>query len=144
MTLLEPQIDMLSHVQTMQVTGTVRGVRGLSIEVDDLPLPIGSLVSIRPRQGTDQDERSIPGEVVGFNKSCSVVMLLGAGQGIAPGSIVVGEQSAQTVQVGQSLLGRVLDGLGRPIDGRPLRQALARQRLGRGQERSEGTEARVV
>ncbi len=115
MTLLAPQIDMLRRVQPMQLIGTVRSVRGLNIEVDDLPLPIGSLVTICA--ASDRDGPPLHGEVVGFNESGSVVMLLGSGSGIAPGSKVIGQQTAQTVQTGSSLLGRVIDGLGRPIDG---------------------------
>jgi FliI/YscN family ATPase len=47
-------------------------------------------------------------------------MLFGTTDGIAPGTSVVAEQSAQTVGVSDSLLGRVIDGLGRPIDGKPI------------------------
>ena len=117
MTLLAPQIDMLKRLQPMQLTGTVRSVRGLSIEVDDLPLPIGSLVTIKA--SSDRDGPPLHGEVVGFSASSSVVMLLGSGEGISPGVHVIGQQTAQTVQTGSCLLGRVIDGLGRPIDDGP-------------------------
>jgi flagellum-specific ATP synthase len=57
------------------------------------------------------------GEIVGFTREQAVVMLLGQTNGIRPGDRVVGEEVRQTVGVGQSMLGRVIDGLGRPIDG---------------------------
>lgn len=116
MTLLAPQIDMLLRLQPKIVTGTVRAVRGLTIEVDNLPLPIGSLVNVQRTDRIDL-EHSLSGEIVGFNDTRSLVMLLGSGTGLAPGAKVIGAQTAQTVQVGQSLLGRVIDGLGQPIDG---------------------------
>jgi flagellum-specific ATP synthase len=55
--------------------------------------------------------------VVGFDGAHSIVMLLGQSTGIAPGTMVYGERSDQIVEIGDSLLGRVIDGFGRPIDG---------------------------
>lgn len=116
MSVLAPQIDTLHQLQPRQVTGTVVSVRGLSVLVDELPLSVGTLVRlINPGETTS--DPPIFGEVVGFNGGSSVVMLFGSSHGIAPHTRVVGLQSAQTVQVGKSLLGRLLDGLGRPIDG---------------------------
>jgi FliI/YscN family ATPase len=115
MTLLRPQIDTLKRLQTCQIMGTVAALRGLAIHVDDLPLPVGSLVRLK-RAGAAAD--AVRGEVVGFEGPRSVVMLFGSPEGIAPGAVVVSEQSAQTVGVSDALLGRVIDGLGRPLDGR--------------------------
>jgi len=67
------------------------------------------------------------GEVVGFTREHGIVMLLGQTTGIRVGDPVVGEQSAPTVRVGMQLLGRVVDGLARPIDGKgPIRDTVAR------------------
>jgi flagellum-specific ATP synthase len=67
------------------------------------------------------------GEVVGFEKQQTIVMPLGATTGIQCGDRVVAEQCVQTVNVGSALLGRVLDGLGRPIDDKgPLRDTVRR------------------
>ncbi|UCD76366.1 MAG: FliI/YscN family ATPase [Phycisphaerales bacterium] len=120
MTVLGPQIEALKQIQSRQVVGSVATVRGLSILVDDLPLPIGSLARMERRTHVPNAEgRIVRGEVVGFEGPRSLLMLFGPSHGIAPGTPVIGEQVAQTVQVGSSLLGRVIDGLGRPIDGRP-------------------------
>lgn len=118
MSVLASPIESLRTLRTLEVIGTVSAVRGLSILVNDLSLPIGSLVRLDrgpiPSRPSHDDVR---GEVVGFDGTHSIVMLLGGNTGVAPGMLVVGEQSAQTLEVGQSMLGRVIDGLGRPIDG---------------------------
>ena len=120
MTVLGPQIEALRQIQSRQITGSVAAVRGLSILVEDLPLPIGSLVSVeRGTHVPNAEGRSVRGEVVGFEGSRSIVMLFGPSHGVAPESVVMGEQAAQTVQVGSGLLGRVINGLGRPIDNKP-------------------------
>lgn len=113
MTVLAGAIDSLRRSQTMGVRGVVGALRGLSVLVDDLPMPVGSLVSI---QG--ESETHTLGEVVGFTREQSIVMLLGQTSGIRPGDGVEGVQSQQTARVGLGLLGRTVDGLGRPIDGR--------------------------
>ena len=116
MTLLGSQLDTLRRMQSQEMIGTVAAARGLGLYVDDLPLPVGALV--RLESGPNQS-RIIRGEVVGFDGPRSIVMLFGSNDGIAPGMRVRGEQSAQTVAISESFLGRIIDGLGRPIDGRP-------------------------
>jgi flagellum-specific ATP synthase len=121
-TVLSPQLDTLKRLQPMRVTGTVAALRGLTVLVDDLPLPVGSLVEI----GAPHSD-PIAGEVVGFNKDHAIVMLLGQTVGLRAGDRVVGQQAAQTAAVGPRLLGRVIDGLGRPIDGLgPVHETVAR------------------
>jgi FliI/YscN family ATPase len=58
------------------------------------------------------------GEVVGFDGEHALVMLFDRAEGIEPGTSVIGVQTAATVRVGMSMLGRVVNGLGQPIDGR--------------------------
>jgi flagellum-specific ATP synthase len=121
----------LGSLQPLQVTGRVVALRGMTVLVQDLPLPVGSLVSI-PRAGPSgalPGDRAggAPGEVVGFNGQQTIVMMLGASAGIRSGDRVVGMQATPTVGVGESLLGRCIDGLGRPVDGRgPLRDTTPR------------------
>ncbi len=59
----------------------------------------------------------VPAEVVGFRDAQVLLMALGSREGISPGCKVVATNSQLQVAVGPSLMGRVLDGLGRPIDG---------------------------
>jgi flagellum-specific ATP synthase len=147
MSVLETQIGAIDRLQSRAIVGSISAVRGLSLLVDDLPLPVGSLVRIAqadsgsPQRSPDR----LRGEVVGFDGTRSIVMLLGQGAGLSPGAEVVAEPDAgpATVQVGASLLGRVIDGLGQTIDGgrkpidtvaRPLlaspTAALRRRRIG--------------
>lgn len=62
---------------------------------------------------------SIRAEVVGFTQNAALLMPLGEIQGISPSTEVLPSGSVQMVPVGPQLLGRVLDGLGEPMDGLP-------------------------
>ena len=127
MTAFAPQLETLRHIQPMQIGGNVATLRGLTLLVEDLPLPVGSLVSIRRPAGPGGAAPPILGEVVGFNREHAIVMLLGQTNGIRGGDRVIGEQAAQTVPVGRRMMGRVIDGLGRPIDGKgPIHDTVAR------------------
>ena len=114
MTVLGGPLQTLRQLRTQKVIGAVVAVRGLSVLVEQLPLPVGSLVRLESAAGVNKDD-AVLGEVVGFEGPRSIIMLLGSSTGVAPGAAAVGEQSAQTVQVGSRLLGRVLDGLGRTM-----------------------------
>lgn len=123
-TVLGSSIRTIEHLQPVEVAGSVAAVRGLTLLVDDLALPIGSLVRVEPelRAGTAtraEAGEAMRGEVIGFDGSRCIVMLLSHATGIAPGSMVVGEQQAGTIAVGQSLLGRVIDAFGQPLDDGP-------------------------
>lgn len=109
---LGPEFSMLGRAQPLGVTGRVAAVRGMTVLVEDLPLPVGTLVSIGRGDG------ACAGEIVGFCREHAVIMSLGRMNGVRPGDDVVGEQSSPTIGAGMSLVGRVIDGLGRPIDGK--------------------------
>lgn len=119
MRLLESSFETIGAVQPMRITGRVSALRGLTVLVRDLPLAAGSLVEVQ-RQSRGLSGKDTPGalgEVVGFSGADSIVMMLGTTAGICPGDRVVGLQTARTTLVGDCLLGRCIDGLGRPIDG---------------------------
>ena len=104
----------LAAIEPRRIAGTVRGVRGLVLSVEQLPLPVGSLVRVEV-----PSRRVAPrGEVVGFEGARALVMLLAESDGVASGATVVAEQPYATVGVSEAWLGRVVDALGRPIDGR--------------------------
>jgi len=117
--LLRPHIETLERIEPRRICGSVASLRGLSLLVEDLPLPVGALVRLEGRSASRRMTHAVRGEVIGFDADHGIVMLFDAAEGIEPGMTVIGEQSAQTVQVGRSLLGRVVDGLGRPIDRGP-------------------------
>ena len=92
--------------------GRVENVSGVLVEAGGIPAAMGELCRIqRGRAG------AIEAEVVGFRGSSTLLMPHGDVSGIAPLQEVVALGRPFTVQVGDELLGRLLDGLGRPIDG---------------------------
>ncbi len=114
---LEPAIAAAKRATGVRVTGRVTALRGLTVLVADLPLPMGSMVML-PRASDEETHGAATGEVIGFSGSTTIVMMLGQTLGIRAGDPVVGLQAEQIVRVGDGLLGRVINGLGRPIDGR--------------------------
>lgn len=105
--------DLLNSVETIRYTGKVTQVIGLTIEAQGPPVEIGELCYIYNAKGTE----SIQAEVVGFRNDKVLLMPLGDLQGIGPGSWVMATRRPFSIPVGKSMAGRVLDGLGRPIDG---------------------------
>jgi flagellum-specific ATP synthase len=95
------------------VAGRVARVLGLNLEVVGLRLPIGSSVSV------DTDHGAVIAEVVAIRDDELVCMPLGDLRGVRAGDHVRESEGATSVPVGAELLGRVLDGLGRPIDNGP-------------------------
>lgn len=95
--------------------GRVAKIVGLMIESDGPRVGVGEYCKIHTQNG-----QAIPAEVVGFRNSTTLLMPLAELEGISPGDRVVPQQHKLEVGVGQALLGRILDGLGQPLDGRPL------------------------
>lgn len=109
--------------QPMRIEGRVVELRGLTMLAQGLAMPIGSLVRVRSAAGAGD----VLGEVVGFTRDRAILMALGQPGGIRAGDTVVGEQSSPMAPVGIGLLGRVINGLGEPIDGLgPVRDTLPR------------------
>ena len=104
----------LDLATTFERIGRVAQVTGLLIESDGPHVRLGDVCEIRsPRHGM-----SVFAEVVGFREHRVLLMPLGEMDGIHPGCEVRMGTQLNTVPQGASLLGRVLDGLGRPIDDR--------------------------
>ena len=99
-------------LDTVRVTGRVQQVVGLSMEVDGLSARLGDVCSIE-RVG----EPPIQAEIVGFREGRTLVMPFGDVRGIQTGARAISQAEQFRVPVGNTLLGRVLDGLGNPIDG---------------------------
>ena len=94
-------------------SGRVVQIVGLTIESIGPTTNIGDICLIQPRTGG-----AVPAEVVGFRDQRVLLMPLADLAGIGPGSLVTATGSPLVIPVGQNLLGRILDGLGQPIDGR--------------------------
>jgi len=93
--------------------GKVSQVVGLTIESVGPDVNIGQTCLIKA--GNDK----VLAEVVGFKNNNILLMPLGNMQGVGPGNRVEAQEHPITVSVSDSLLGRVLDGLGQPMDGKP-------------------------
>jgi flagellum-specific ATP synthase len=102
----------LAELDAMRLSGRVTDVIGLVVEATGPGAPVGSLCRI------GEGERGIPAEVVGFRTGRVLLMPLGDLAGVAPGSRVVLGRERPLVRVGDALLGRIVDGLGRPLDSR--------------------------
>jgi flagellum-specific ATP synthase len=108
---LSAEIERIASADPMGFEGRVASVSGLSVLVDDLPLPVGATVRIGV-------PRAVLGEVTGFSGGRSAVMTYGGLDGVRPGAPVSLDSAAPLAGVGDALLGRVVNGLGEPIDGK--------------------------
>ncbi len=120
---LQERIEKSDPVRPM---GRVADLVGMVIEVRGMGGPVGALCRI------DRGRHTRPAvcEVVGFREDRLLLMPLQDGRGIAPGQPVTLVADRLTVPVGEKLLGRVIDGMGRPLDGGPPLGDLPRAALG--------------
>ncbi len=125
--LLERFRQRVRAVQPIRREGrVVRGI-GLTVEAIGLDLEIGDLCHIFP---TFAEEGRLAAEVVGFHDERLVLVPLAELRGVRHGSRVVPAPEALHIPVGPELLGRVVDGLGRPIDRKGPLRSRRRVRLG--------------
>ena len=119
-TTLAPQIALVEDIDTLAVVGRVVEVTGLTVVAADLHVPVGAMCRLYPGSG-----KEVMGQVIGLRGELALVMPLEDPQGISCGDRVEsakGGTGRATVPVGFELLGRVIDGLGRPLDGHPATQ----------------------
>ena len=102
----------LHATSTLKARGRVLGVTGLSLRFTLPGVRVGDVVHVRRR-----GESVVPCEVVGFAGGEAIGMPLGALTGVGPDDEVEATGAPFAVRVHPALLGRVVDGLGRPIDG---------------------------
>lgn len=110
---VQKYLDYLRHIDPVRVNGKVTQVIGLTIESEGPDASVGDVCLIYPFNAAEP----LKAEVVGFRDNKVLLMPLGEIQSIGPGCDVVGTGRPLTVQVGHELLGKVLDGLGQPLDG---------------------------
>lgn len=93
------------------IEGKVKKIIGLTVEVEGIKAFVGELCTI-------YNERNVPikCEVVGFKDNEVILMPLGELSGISPGCKVVPERKPLSVKCSDNLLGKVLDGLGNPLN----------------------------
>jgi flagellum-specific ATP synthase len=114
----EPMIDfakyhrLLGRVNPIRIHGKVAEIIGLVVEGNGPAASIGELCGIFPAGSA----KPVTAEVVGFKKGKVLLMPLHTLQGLSPGCKIISLGCKASVNVGKSLLGRVIDGLGNPID----------------------------
>ena len=111
---LEEYIEAVDWLSSVEVRGRVTELVGLLIRAAVPGARVGELCLIR----SPHRARELRAEVVGFRGSEVILMPLGEIHDVAMGAEVISTGRAMTVRVGSALLGRVLDGLGEPADGK--------------------------
>ena len=112
--------DLPSYLKAVQAVpqerhlGKVTQVTGFLIRGFMTGVSVGTVCEVFPSSGAP----SFMAEVVGFRDKEVMLMPLGEMHGLGLGSRIVAQQALATVPVGEAQLGRVLDGLGHPIDGK--------------------------
>lgn len=107
-------LDAVRKANPYSMRGKTSQVVGLTIESVGPRVPIGELCYIK----NASNGQMLPAEVVGFKGKKTLLMPLGDMEGIGPGSDVYASGKKLDVKVGYGLVGRVIDGLGQPLDDR--------------------------
>jgi type III secretion protein N (ATPase) len=107
-------LDRIDGASPVRLRGRVREVTGLVVKAAIPEGAVGDLVRIEARDGAHRQA-----EIVGFVDELAVLMPLGPVDGIGPDSAVEATGDQFSIRCGEDLLGRVLDGLGKPVDGGP-------------------------
>ena len=105
-------LPLLQDIEPIKAKGMVEQVIGLSLAGKGPAAPVGDLCDIYARSSCT----TVKAEVVGFKGQRLLLMPLGDMRGIQPGSMIVYRGEKARVQVTPALRGRVLNGLGVPID----------------------------
>ncbi len=106
-------LDAIAHVDPIRINGKVTQVIGLMVESEGPEASIGDVCHIYPVRS----KKPIVAEVVGFRNNKVLLMPLGELHSVGPGCDVVSTGKPLTVKVGHELLGKILNGLGEPLDG---------------------------
>jgi flagellum-specific ATP synthase len=102
-----------------QRRGRVETVLGLTVRVAGLSAAVGEVLEVLRPAGAGGLGGTVAAEVVAVDDGSLLCMPIGDLTGVGAGMAVIGTGGPLTVPTGHALLGRVLDGLGRPLDGGP-------------------------
>jgi flagellum-specific ATP synthase len=98
-----------------QRSGTLVRLVGLTLETRGIMAPLGACCEVMGKEG-----HRVEAEVVGFNDKTLYLMPFTDPVGVGPGDTVRVMSNSGQVRLGNELLGRVIDGRGMPIDGKPM------------------------
>jgi FliI/YscN family ATPase len=114
---LAPYFERLERIAPRVVSGKVTKIIGTVIEGTGPRVSVGSVCRIIPKDNHGVEADPIEAEVVGFSERRVLLMPLENHHGILPGSRIIQTRSDPTILFSEKRLGRVFDGLGRPLDG---------------------------
>ncbi len=106
-------LESIDVIDTVPSEGRISQIIGMVIEASGIEGSLGELCSIRTK-----NNKIVQAEIVGFKGDRILMMPFGNIMGISPGSPVSVNPQPMTIPVGPNLLGRILDGMGNPIDGK--------------------------
>lgn len=102
-----------------RVAGKLASYDGLLMEAVGLSLPVGTVCQVGTGDGS-----FVEAEAIGFRNGRTLMMNLGGPAPLLPGALVRPGDKPGEAEVGEAMLGRVVDGAGKPIDGKgPIRGA---------------------
>jgi flagellum-specific ATP synthase len=111
----EKYMRCIESASPISMEGQVTRVVGNVIEGNGPAMPLGGICKIMST-GMSQ---SISAEVIGFRDNSLLLMPLNNSDGVEPGSAIIANRYGAEVEVGFDMLGRVIDGLGNPLDNGP-------------------------
>ncbi len=108
-------IDSITLSGKVTTSGRVNKYDGHFLECDGFPANLGSICSVETSDGTDT-----LAEIIGFKKGNNILSMFESDSKIQSGAKVSVLDEGYDVKVGESLLGRVIDAMGNPYDGKPM------------------------
>ncbi|MFW5840907.1 MAG: FliI/YscN family ATPase, partial [Planctomycetota bacterium] len=112
-------IDLLQHagcldqLDLLPCRGKVVRVAGMTVQSQGPTVGVGQICDIQMIDG-----RRVPAEVIGFSNEHRILMPLEGVEGICPSDPVIARRGPRTLRLGPGILGRVVDAMGKPIDGK--------------------------
>lgn len=107
---LAKKLDKIKGVDPLRVYGRINKIVGLTIESEGPPSSVGEVLRL-------EDERvKVPLQVIGFHGNRVISMPFGELRGISNGHLLYSTREYPTITVDESFLGRVMNGLGEPLD----------------------------
>ncbi len=102
--------EKIKNINPITITGKITKVVGTVVEAVGIKAAIGDICEILT------EEKKVKAEVIGFSNSHIVLMPFEGTEGILPESKIIHLKKQATIGVGNNILGRVIDGLGQPLD----------------------------
>ncbi|MFW0776445.1 MAG: flagellar protein export ATPase FliI [Rickettsiales bacterium] len=113
-------LEEINNIQEVKVSGTVSAVLGMLIECSGIErlLSVGARCRVVGQKGLKAQPKEIMAEVVGFGENKALLMPFDSLEGIGPGAKVYLEESASVCHPCEAWLGRVVNAMGQPVDGK--------------------------